>query len=182
MSEAWDRAVAQVLEAEGLLSTDPHDTGGVTKYGISQAAYPTLDIRSLTRDDAIAIYRRDYWEKTGAQVADLNPEIAIALFDAAVNSGPVTATQWLQQVLGVQADGKIGPKTRGALEKGRANLLADFLALRLWNMTTFKTFPHHGKGWFRRVSRLALRLGGGECESLRSALTSIRRQADEALG
>jgi lysozyme family protein len=39
------------------------DAGGGTKFGISSAAYPNLDIKNLTRDDAIKIYYYDYWLK-----------------------------------------------------------------------------------------------------------------------
>src|SRR5688572_24264776 len=36
------------------------DTGGETKYGISKKSYPSVDIKNLTLDQAIAIYKRDF--------------------------------------------------------------------------------------------------------------------------
>ena len=48
-------------DVEGEYSNDPNDPGGETKWGISKRAYPDLDIRNLTKADALAIYFRDYW-------------------------------------------------------------------------------------------------------------------------
>ena len=55
------RAIDRVLVHEGGDADDPRDAGGRTRWGISQRTYPTLDIRRLTRADAIALYRRDFW-------------------------------------------------------------------------------------------------------------------------
>lgn len=83
--DAWDIAVNFTLTAEGILSDQPGDAGGLTKYGISKAAHPELDIASLTRDDAIAIYKREYWDACKCDA--LPVPVAIAMFDFAVNSG-----------------------------------------------------------------------------------------------
>ncbi len=37
------------------------DAGGGTKFGISSTSYPKLDIKNLTRDDAVKIYYYDFW-------------------------------------------------------------------------------------------------------------------------
>ena len=42
---------------------DSRDPGGETKFGISKRAHPDLDIANLTRDQAGAVYRRDYWDR-----------------------------------------------------------------------------------------------------------------------
>lgn len=98
MSPDFDRAVKNVLEREGVLSDDPSDAGGLTKFGISQKSYPNLDIALLTKEQAIEIYRRDYWERSGA--AKVNSQlIAEELFDTAVNMGNGTAIQILQESL-----------------------------------------------------------------------------------
>src|SRR5207302_958519 len=57
----FDKAIGTVLEHEGGYSFDPNDPGGETKYGISRKAYPGLDVKALTLDQAKAIYKRDYW-------------------------------------------------------------------------------------------------------------------------
>lgn len=93
---AFEKAVERVLKTEGGYVNDPDDSGGETKYGISQAAYPSLDIKKLTQDDARAIYREDYWN---AIKADQLPEdIREAAFDAAVNHGVGWARAALKEV------------------------------------------------------------------------------------
>jgi lysozyme family protein len=81
----FDQAFALVIGAEGGYVCDPRDPGGETKYGISRRAYPSLNIQSLTLDDAKAIYRRDYWAPLGL---DTKPwGTALLHFDASVNQG-----------------------------------------------------------------------------------------------
>jgi hypothetical protein len=80
---------------EGGYVNDPVDRGGETKYGISKRAYPDLDIKNLTRAQAQAIYKRDYWD---AIKADELPEAIRGLaFDAAVNQGPAKAREFIAQ-------------------------------------------------------------------------------------
>lgn len=50
--------IAHVLAAEGGLVNHPKDPGGVTKFGISQRAYPALNIRELTPEAAKANFYR----------------------------------------------------------------------------------------------------------------------------
>ena len=73
-SEAnWQRAYPFVLNMEGGLSTDRNDKGNYTpsgefkgtKFGIVRTPYPHLDIANPTREQALDIYRRDYWEPSG---------------------------------------------------------------------------------------------------------------------
>jgi lysozyme family protein len=75
-------AIQTVLDHEGGYSNDPSDRGGETKYGISKTSYPDLDIKNLTREEAIAIYERDFWIFGGLT----SQRIATKLFDGYVNS------------------------------------------------------------------------------------------------
>jgi lysozyme family protein len=74
-------------------------------------------------------------------------------FDAAVNSGRRRAALWLQQALGVTADGVIGPQTlraaRGAND--RAAVISRACELRLAFLRILDTWPDFGRGWSRRV-------------------------------
>jgi lysozyme family protein len=58
-------AVERVLADEGGYVCNPSDPGGETNFGITKRSYPDLDIKGLTREDAIAIYWRDWWTKYG---------------------------------------------------------------------------------------------------------------------
>src|SRR5690606_26803467 len=85
--ERFRRAVEVVLAHEGSYVNDPADPGGETKFGISKRQYPDLDIASLTREQAVEIYRRDWWDKYGyGRLA--SPAIATKVFDLSVNVGP----------------------------------------------------------------------------------------------
>ena len=90
---SFEKAVEFALSFEGGYSNDPVDPGGETNYGISKRAYPTLDIKNLTREDAVAIYRRDYWDACGCD--SMAGPLATCVFDTAVNCGKGRAKQWL---------------------------------------------------------------------------------------
>ena len=100
--ESFDRCVRAILSEEGGLSDHRQDPGGLTKYGISKLAYPNLDIRRLTMDDAIELYRRDYWNPVRG--TDLPASLALLVFDAAVNQGAGTAARLLQKAVSVRED------------------------------------------------------------------------------
>lgn len=150
----FDRAVALVLELEGGFGDDPHDAGGATKYGISQAAYPHLDIRSLTLAAAKAIYRRDYWDRY--RCGELPWPLALVFFDGVVQFSPARPIRWMQAAVGATVDGMMGPATVAA-----ANACADLEAAARTIMTargeyrtTRPNYPRFGKGWRARDRRV----------------------------
>jgi lysozyme family protein len=166
MSSNFGRAFAAIVGHEGVLSLDPQDRGnwtggrqgaGVlrgTKFGISAAAYPELDIQAVSIDQAREIYARDYWRPVHAEVMPW--PVALVVFDLAVNSGVRFAAQTLQRALRGVADGSIGPVTLAAL--GRADpfdVAAEVLAQRHYQMTAMEGWSRNGLGWTRRVFRLA---------------------------
>jgi lysozyme family protein len=170
----WCRFLAPT---EGGLSVDPDDPGnwtsgmpGVgtlagTKFGISAASYPTLDIAGLTEAVADGIRKTDYWDKVhGDQVL---PSIAFVLADAAYNSGPLTAIRWLQTVLRVTVDGVWGARTQAALVAATAgmnpdafglNPLEEFLAAYMGHRLLFDAglglWAQDQAGWVTRCLRL----------------------------
>lgn len=162
--DPFEVAVAEVLRHEGGYVDDPADPGGETNFGISKRAYPHVDIKGLTQDQAVEIYRRDYWQATGCD--QLPPAIAIAVFDAAVNMGKRPAVQLLQEVLGVATDGILGPVTaHAATVKDHRELLVDYLARRAVYYAGLKTFSRFALGWMRRllsVHQRCLLRGAGE--------------------
>ena len=104
----FDRMFDIVVGHEGGFTANPADpgnwTGGTigagicrgTKFGISAAAYPDLDIANLSLDAAKALYQRDYWQRIAGD--RLPSAVALLVFDAAVNNGIGRAARWLQQV------------------------------------------------------------------------------------
>lgn len=140
--DVFSYALGVVLDSEGGLSLDPRDRGnwdsGVigegnlkgTQFGISAASYPDLDIAALTREDAAAIYRRDFFDAIGA--GNLPPALAVVAFDVATNHGPGRLREWLREA----------PQDAVSLSERR---LEHYISLSSWNI--------YGKGWSRRVFR-----------------------------
>jgi lysozyme family protein len=143
----FDRAVALIIEKEGGYVNDPRDPGGETKFGISRRAYPALDIANLTVEQAASVYRRDYWDT--CQCDGLPPDVAVLVFDCAVNQGVGAAKLLLQESAGVKADGVVGPATLAAARK--PDVAREFAALRAWRYEINRNEEVFGKGWFRRL-------------------------------
>ncbi len=165
--DAFEQAFAIVVAKEGGYSSVAADPGNWTSgrcgagecrgtnWGISAAAYPQLDIRALTKDEAQKIYRRDYWDR--AQCGKLPPPLALLVFDAAVNNGVGQAVRWLQAALGVAQDGAIGPAALAAIEAKAgqgAALCGEFQAKRLVFMAGLPTWRTFGAGWAKRLCDL----------------------------
>ena len=110
-----------------------HDSGGTTKFGISQRSHPTIDVKHLSLADAEEIYRNEYWSKMqGDEIRD--DDVAAKLLDMAVNMGPHQAIVLCQRALNVLAlhqaleeDGVMGPATLAALNDGEPRLLVAVL-------------------------------------------------------
>lgn len=153
--DIFNKSLDFVLAMEGGYSNDPYDPGGRTKYGISHRAYPNLDIEKLTLDDARAIYLRDYWNGSGAKVADISPELAMIMFDTAVNMGVPTAIRFLQRVLHVKEDGIFGPVTKNTLETTDINSLIDwYMTNRMLRYTELEGWSRYRRGWTKRLMSL----------------------------
>jgi lysozyme family protein len=102
------------------------DPGGVTKYGIDASSHPGVDIKDLTRDQAVEIYHQEWrWRNMDA----LPEKLAICCFDVFVNGG--TPIHWLQAAINkvgnlpialskdlipLTMDGDLGPKTLAAAQ------------------------------------------------------------------
>ena len=90
MSDNFERCFVFVLRHEGGYVNDPRDPGGETKYGISKRAYPLLNIKNLSIEDAKMIYRKDYWDRAGCGA--LEWPMCLVHFDSCVNLGLSRAT------------------------------------------------------------------------------------------
>ena len=116
----FNDVIDKVLEHEGGYVNDPNDLGGETKYGITKRFYPDVDIKSLTKEDAKDIYKRDYWDKN--KIDDLPDNLKHIFFDMCVNQGRGTAVRVLQRAINskggnLTVDGGFGSGTSFALAK-----------------------------------------------------------------
>lgn len=159
-NDAFAKAVAWVIAAEGggKLVTD---TGGATRWGISQDAHPEVDVATLTRDLAEEVYHSSYWKPIHGD--ELPPALALVLFDAAVNVGVNRATKILQSILRVESDGVIGPVTLAAAKRAHGvETVAALLELRLRyydGLGRSATYAPYVFGWRMRCMRLAVEAG-----------------------
>lgn len=144
-SDTWTRSRAFVRKWEGGFQKIYNDRGnwtsgivGVgqlkgTKFGITAASYPTLDIENLTLEQADAIYQTDYWQASGA--SELPWPGCLIVFDTAVLHGVGTAKNWLKE---------FGPNPMV------------FAAKRLASYAKSDNWNDWGKAWVQRVSELLL--------------------------
>lgn len=151
----FETSIERVLGHEAGYVNNPADPGGETKWGISKRSYPHLDIRNLTRSEAIAIYRRDFWEHIHADL--LSDAGAYQVLDAAVNSGIPQSIRFLQRALSVADDGYWGPVTQDAFRIACSSKLGESECLILFNcerwefMSRLQNWPNAGRGWSRRI-------------------------------
>lgn len=124
----FQQAILVVLRHEGGYVFDKDDAGGETKYGISKRAYPALDIKNLTIDQATQIYYKDWWLHFGySGITD--PTLATKVFDTAVNLGASRANKIVQRCLNVNGfptmvdDGDLGPVTIKAINSCNATTI-----------------------------------------------------------
>jgi len=110
----FEKALSTILQNEGGYVNDKTDKGGETKYGISKRSYPKEDIKNLTIERAKEIYKSDFWDKVKGDHIQ-NDELALNLFDFAVNAGVGTSIKTLQKALNVHDDGILGDQTLSAM-------------------------------------------------------------------
>lgn len=94
MTRRFENFIPFVLEHEGgTYENDPDDPGGATKWGIDSRSHPGIDIKNLTKAEAVQIYFDSYWEPSGCE--GLPPGLGEAQMDASVNCGPSRADKFL---------------------------------------------------------------------------------------
>jgi lysozyme family protein len=156
---SFDFALAVILKHEGGYVNHPSDPGGETNFGISKRAYPSLNIKTLTKEQAGEIYRRDYWDPIKGDSLPLM--LSIFAFDTAVNMGVSRAAHMLQVAAGVTQDGVIGPKTLKACQKAPQAVLERMATLRIIRYTQLDKFDVFGRGWITRTVNVLLVAKGG---------------------
>jgi lysozyme family protein len=138
----FEQAVAVVLSHEGGFVDNPNDPGGATKYGISlrflreemRRNVRPIDVRQMTKDEAIDIYREWWWDRFGyGAIAD--QATATKVFDMAVNMGGKRAHRIVQEALNdlgfsLDVDGVLGAQTCVAIAKTEPRRLLSKLVAR----------------------------------------------------
>jgi lysozyme family protein len=160
--------VERLRREEGGWSDHPKDNGGRTMFGVTEANYhdwlkdkglPQEPVARLKWARAKDFYRERYWDVIKGPQLPVGVDWAV--FDAAVNSGPARAAEWLQGAVGAKIDGDIGPRTiLAAQEVDPVVTIKDLCAARLAFMRVARNketgellWPTFGKGWEARVKR-----------------------------
>ena len=161
MEANFRRSVLAVLRHEGGYVDHVRDPGGATNRGITLQtlrdwrgkSVTKADVQNLTEAEAILIYKDRYWDRINGN--NLPYGVDFAVLDFAVNSGVSRAAIYLQEIVGVAPDGKIGPMTLEAVHKwDSVKLIEKLCANRLAFLKRLSTWPTFGKGWSRRVSEV----------------------------
>lgn len=129
---AFTKALQFTLPAEGGRVDNPVDPGGRTNKGIIQSVYnsyrrsknlPQADVFDISDTEVADIYYNNYWKP--AQCDRMVLPLAVVQFDTAVNFGVGGAVQFLQEALGLPADGAFGPQTLAAFNTNNTKALAN---------------------------------------------------------
>lgn len=151
---------------EGGYGWDAADSGGPTKYGItcydlaeflhqkmtSKAAWaPRVKAMSLATADEI--YRKKY--ATACQFDSLNSGCDCVVLDFGVNSGSSRSIKYSQRIVGVAADGVLGPVTLKAINGyGSLKFINALCDARMGFLRSLRIWGTFGKGWTARVRDL----------------------------
>jgi lysozyme family protein len=160
-SDLFGESLAHVLEMEGGFTDDAYDPGGPTNRGITLAVYADWkgvpadaclkeELKHIPEEAVRAIYAARYWAPAGC--AQLVPALAFFHFDTAVNHGVVGAIRLLQQAVGTDVDGEIGPLTLAAVARRTIDeTLEAYADVRRARYRALPHFWRFGRGWLRRV-------------------------------
>lgn len=140
------------------------DEGGPTKFGVSLRGCRDVipdkdgdgdvdgdDVKLLEIKDAQEIFRKKYWKPVNGD--QLPAPIALLAADFAYHGGP--AARKLQEVLGVEADGKIGPRTAAAAAgiQDIPAVIDEYAGVRLAYLKTLPTWEKYAAGWTNRIKK-----------------------------
>ena len=154
----FSEIMEKVLKHEGGYVNDPDDPGGETKYGIAKRSHPEVDIKNLTLDGALDIYKRLYW--TPSKADKLVPELRLCYFDGVVNMGQGRMVRVLQKACNnkngrgkkIAVDGRIGRMTLKASENLEHERLKAFRLLYYADLIRKNpVLEKYYFGWCRRV-------------------------------
>lgn len=150
----FESAVAFILVNEGELSEDAADPGGITNWGISlrflrEVASEALKragifepiteqtIRDLTKDQAIILYRSEFWESAPFEKIQ-NQTLANYIFDMVINHGMGQAVKLTQRAVCacqkakdyLKDDGVLGARTLMGINQCSFMLIPAMIAQR----------------------------------------------------
>jgi lysozyme family protein len=154
----FNQAIQKTLIHEGGYVNNPNDKGGPTKYGITQADMPGVNMQTLSQTDAIAYYRAHYWKDLYSQIT--SQLVAEKIFDMGVLMGVGTAVKLLQLTIKnsmmIVPDGAFGPQTLTDVNQIGDALLGSYRTVLLNHaINIVNNNPNDGgfiQGWITRIN------------------------------
>lgn len=159
----FEKCLDILLREEGGYVDHPADPGSATNFGVTLNTWRDYvgyqatkeELHELAVEDVELLYKQRYWTSAGCHM--LPPGVDTMVFDAAVNSGPKRAVQWLQLSIGVRPDGIVGKNTvERVLRADAINTIIAMGAYRMVFLAGLSSFGDFGMGWSRRVIRVSL--------------------------
>lgn len=152
----FNLAVQKTLTHEGGYVNNAADHGGPTKYGITQADMPGVNIANITTDMASAYYKEHFWKDLYSQIND--QLLGEKLFDIGVLMGVKTAVRMLQSSMEseihVVSDGVFGPETLSDVNQfGNLASYKTALIQHVINIVNNDPTQHvFANGWIARIN------------------------------
>ncbi|MFZ4705405.1 MAG: glycoside hydrolase family 108 protein [Bacteroidales bacterium] len=167
-----------ILEHEGGFVNHKLDPGGATKYGISLRFLKTVgdqnndgwldgdldhdgdvdidDIRMLTPETVRPFYQNNFYDPI--KIDQFTHEnLALQIFDFAVNAGTVRAVKTLQKVIKIKDDGIVGPltiRTANVYESNMMFVMYKYERIDFYRILAKKNPANQAflEGWIRRAN------------------------------
>lgn len=124
-----ERAIQFVLRQEdsrmsGVITNNPDDHGGRTRFGIAEHAHPELTASGFfdtmpygeALSTAIGVYQQKYAQPLRLALIE-SQGVATALLSFAVVEGVISSIRFAQRACGVTEDGVFGPLTLQAVNR-----------------------------------------------------------------
>jgi lysozyme family protein len=173
MTDNWQTCFNHVMQSEGGYVWDKDDPGGETNHGVTKAAWAEYlgrdiqdgEMKALTLEEVEPFYKARYWDVNKCD--ELPAGVDYVVFDFGVNAGIKRAAKFLQQALGVEADGSIGEGTvEACMNSDVQSLIKAFSEVKdNFYRGLVEKNPHQEKflhGWLNRVASVE-QVASGMC-------------------
>lgn len=147
---------------EGFFGTDGSDCGG-TMMGVTLCTYrfyygkekTVEDLKKITDEEWFRIFKDGFYDKVKGEKI-LNRSLCLLIVDWCWMSGVRTAVKKVQDLIGVKADGIVGPRTLAALNAdAEGNFKKIWSARKYFYRRLVEKNPgkkKYYKGWLNRLN------------------------------
>ena len=173
-SSGFKNAVQIVLGLEGGFSEyNPSTKDPRTNKGITQPEFDEFrrknnlqskDVKDITTDEAIEIYKQEYWDKIQGDKLDArNPKLAIVIFDSAVNNGISGANGIIKSIINTDGNRFDDKMIEDIIAADKSNDLYSNIINKRYQkykdiIAKNPVMDDYAKGWNNRLDNLSDKL------------------------